>query len=77
MKQIIEWKKIPKNLKKLEFKDYLFKAKKGVAAPRVISGALDYYSPDMDWEYIVVVEFDRTRIWFPISYFTHYAEVED
>lgn len=76
MKQVIEWNKLPKNLDKLENRAYLFKASPLMDIPSIMVGRLWWESMDMDYEYCVFIAIERMDLRLPISYFTHYAEVE-
>lgn len=78
MKQVIEWKKIPKNLDKLDKDLYYFKRKKVYYYyPQIICGRLWYESLDMDHYYAVLLTLKDVDIRICINYFSHYAEVEE
>lgn len=77
MKQVIEWKKLPKNLDKLDKDIYLFKTKKAFDYyPKIVCGRLWCESADMDYYYSVFLTLKDVDIRIAINYFSHYAEVE-
>lgn len=77
MKQVIEWKQLPKNLDKLEKDLYLFKTKKPFDYyPPIICGRLWYEVIHMPFYYHVFVTLKDVDIRIPINYFSHYTEVK-
>ena len=73
MQQVIEWKKLPKDLDTLDHDYYHFKGSKKHKheAPSIVTGRL--------WTcdgLKVLIMLNDTDVRVPLSYFTHYAEVE-
>jgi len=73
MKQEFTWKKIPKNLKKIDKDLYHFLGKaKAPEAKSIHTGRLWW---DFQNNYCVCVYLHNATVLIPISKFSHYAEV--
>ena len=75
MKQVIEWKKLPKDLRRID-KDlyhFLTKAKKP-ESQCIYTGRLWW---SLEHEYSVCIHLHNFNALVPINKFSHYAEVED
>ena len=72
MKQVIEWKKIDKNFDEPNL--YYLKTKYTFwfDMARILTGRMAFAGGQR----VITVYLDHTEVTFPLSKFTHYAEVE-
>ena len=70
MKQIIEWKEIDNDIPSNEY--YYLLSNEAYNLPKIVAGRVIYYDGHNVW-----IELENIEVKFPLSYFTHYAEIEE